>query len=400
MISISARCGRRLRRHSPFRTARRTRIDQRGASDYRARRIAGANPLWGINVALTLEQLADRIGATVRSSGDAGASVMIERCASLADAGPGDVSFLANPRYVDMLPRTNASAVIVSADVNTGDRPALIAEDPYFAFRQAMLALHRWREHSEVIAAGPGASGPAHPGAQIDPSVRIHPSAVICENATIGRDCVIYPNVFIGPDVRIGADCVLYAGVTIYEACVLGDRVSLHAGCSIGQDGFGYATHDGAHHKIPPAGNVVIADDVEMGANCAVDRATMGSTIIGIGTKFSNGVTIGHGCRIGTHNLFSGMVGFAGSIRTGDYVVIGGQVGVAGHLTIGHRVQIAAQSGVMENIPDDTRVGGSPALPLADAKRRHIHTQRLPDLVARLKQLERDVEQLKDETEP
>ena len=322
---------------------------------------------------------------------------MIERCAPLGEAGADAVSFLANPRYVERLGAAKVAAVIVARDVDTGDHTALVADDPYFAFREAMVALHGWRGHPEEVAADRDGSRLVHPSARIGSGSRVQPLAVICDGVTIGRDCVIYPHTFVAPGVVIGDGCVLYAGVTIYDDCVLGDRVTLHAGCCIGQDGFGYATHEGTHLKIPPAGNVVIEDDVEMGANCAVDRATMGSTVIGAGTKFSNGVTVGHGCRIGRHNLFSGMVGLAGSIRTGDHVVMGGQVGVAGHLTIGDRAQIAAQAGVMDDIPADTRVGGSPAQPLTDAKRRHIHTQRLPDLVARLKQLEREMEQLKQD---
>jgi UDP-3-O-[3-hydroxymyristoyl] glucosamine N-acyltransferase len=344
---------------------------------------------------MTLEQLAEHIGAELRLANGADPRRVVVRCARLEDAGEEDITFLVNPRYTSQLEHTSAAAVIVAPEVDCPERTLLAAPDPYYAFRNAMVALHGWREH-------PTAQGPSiSPQAIVDSSARIgegtvvHPLAVISRDAVIGERCVIYPHVFIGPGARIGSDGQLFPSVTIYDGCVLGDRVTLHAGCVIGQDGFGYATHAGEHHKIPQTGNVVIEDDVEMGANCAVDRATLGSTIIGAGTKFSNSVTIGHGCHIGRANLFVGQVGLAGSVTTGDYVAMGGQVGVAGHLTIGDRVQIAATSGVMNDIPDDTVVGGTPAQPLTEAKRVHLHTQRLPDLAGRIKRLERELGQLR-----
>ena len=193
---------------------------------------------------------------------------------------------------------------------------------------------------------------------------------------------------------------MLYPHVTVYDDCIIANRVTLHAGCSIGQDGFGYSTHavpgqEPVHHKIPQAGNVVIEDDVEMGANCSVDRATLGSTVIGAGTKFSNGVTIGHGCHVGPHNLFVAQVGLAGSVETGKHVVLGGQVGIAGHLKVGDRAQVAATSGVMKDVPPDSVYGGTPAIPLRETKRVVLYAQRLPDLAARIKTLEREIERLK-----
>lgn len=348
---------------------------------------------------LTLQELAQTIGAELRCAPGDDPQRTISGCARLEDAGPQQVAFLANPRYVNQLETTDAAAVIVAPEVDCPGKTTLIARDPYFAFRNAMLKLHGFREHPL-----PGGE-PISPMAVIDPSARIganaiiHPFAVISADVVIGDHCVIYPHTFIGPGVRIGHDCILYAHVIIYEDCVLGDRVALHSGTVIGQDGFGYATRQGRHHKVPQTGNVVIEDDVEMGANCSVDRATLGATVIAAGTKFSDAVTIGHGCHVGQHNLFVGQVGLAGSVNTGDYVAMGGQVGVAGHLSIGDQVQIAATSGVMNDIPEGETWGGAPAMPLNQAKRIHLHTIRLPDLVARVKKLERLIEKLTAEAD-
>jgi UDP-3-O-[3-hydroxymyristoyl] glucosamine N-acyltransferase len=338
---------------------------------------------------LTVAQLGERIGAVVQGDG----AVVVERCVSLEEAGPHDVSFLANPKYLKLLATSNAGAVIASAQ-EVGHAPSrtfLVAEDPYFAFRQAMVALHGFRKHP-----GPGVSESAHvhSTANIAEGCVIQPMAYIAEGARIGPRCVIYPHCYIGPRAVLGGDCILYPSVTVYDDCVLGDRVTLHAGCVIGQDGFGYATHRGEHHKIPQAGDVVIEDDVEMGAGCTVDRATVGSTRIGKGTKFSDLVAIGHGSSLGKHNLLVAQVGIAGSTQTGDYVVMGGQVGVAGHLKIGDLVQIAAKAGVMDDLPPNGRYGGQPAIPLTQLKRSVLAQIHLPEMLKELRELRAKVARL------
>lgn len=317
---------------------------------------------------LTLGELAKRIGAEL--VGDP--AVVIESCATLEDARSGQVSFLANPKYASQIDTTQASAVVVGPTVKSDKVALLKAKDPYYAFTLAMVALHGHRQH---------------------PHTGIHPTAHIDPTATIGEGTVVYPNVFVGPRAKVGKDCILYANVVIYDDCVLGDRVTIHANTTIGQDGFGYATHAGPegypiHHKIPQVGNVLIEDDVEIGANCAIERATLGSTVIGKGTKFCDLIAIGHGTKVGKHCLFVAQVGLAGSVTTGNYVVMGGQVGVAGHLKIGDQVQIAAQSGVMTDLDPKAEYLGSPAMPRSYARRvYHLFTQ-LPELNDRVKQLE------------
>jgi len=346
-------------------------------------------------MAYPLAQLAETIGATLRGDG----SVTVASCATLADAGPDQLSFLANPRYAEQTADTDAAAIVVSpGDARTiPHRNLLIADDPYYAFRQAMVLLHGFRPRPE-----PG----IHPLACIDETAtigehcHIGPFVHVGPGASIGRRSVLLSHVAVGRDAEVGEECLIYPNVTIYDRCRLGHRVTLHAGCSIGQDGFGYATHqaegDAApqHHKIPQTGIAVIGDDVEMGANCSVDRATMGATVVAAGTKFSNSVTIGHGSKVGRHNLFVALVGLAGSVTTGDYVALGGQVGVAGHLSIGDRAQVAATSGVMTSIPADGKWGGAPAQPLKQAFRTHACVQQLPDLAATVKKLERRVHKL------
>jgi UDP-3-O-[3-hydroxymyristoyl] glucosamine N-acyltransferase len=324
---------------------------------------------------LTLQELAAEIGAELVG---ADPTLQISAANTLEDAGPGEVSFLSNGKYLRLLDTTKASAVIVAPGVNTNRVALLRAPNPYYAFAKAVVALHGYRRH---------------------PHEGIHPAAHVDPTASVGEGTVVYPGVYVGPRARVGRDCILYPNVVVYDDCVLGDRVILHANCSIGHDGFGHATHKGpegfaVHYKIPQAGNVVIEDDVEMGAGCAVDRATLGSTVIGKGTKFSDLISVGHGARIGPHGLVVGMVGIAGSTKIGHHVTLAGQVGVAGHLEIGNHVTVGAQSGVMNDVADRTTLMGSPAMPAPHARRVYTLFSQLPELLERIKKLEQQVEEL------
>ncbi len=318
---------------------------------------------------LTLKELAAEIGAELE--GDA--AVRIKGVNTLEEAGPGEVSFLSNPKYLKQLQTTKASAVVVSPGVSSSHVALLKTSDPYYAFTKAVIKLHGYRRHPHTGV---------HPAAHVDPS------------ASVGAGSILYPGAYVGPRAKIGRDCILYPNVVIYDDCVLGDRVTVHAGASIGHDGFGYATHKGEHHKIPQVGNVIIEDDVEIGANCAIDRATMGSTVIGKGTKFSDLVAIGHGSKIGPHGLLVAQVGIAGSVSVGHHVTIAGQAGIAGHLRIGDNVTIGAQSGIPSDVPDQSTVMGSPAMPVSRGRRVFMLYTQLPELLERIKQLEQQVAEL------
>jgi UDP-3-O-[3-hydroxymyristoyl] glucosamine N-acyltransferase len=228
-----------------------------------------------------------------------------------------------------------------------------------------------------------------HPQARVAHDAVIHPHVVIERNASVGAGSVLYPGVYVGPDAAVGQQCVLYPNVVVYDRCVVGDRVSLHAGCVIGSDGFGYATHKGAHHKIPQTGIVVIEDDVELGGACVIERAAMGETRIGRGTKFADLISIGHGTTVGKHCLFVSLVGVSGPVEVGDYVVLGGQVGVTGHLRIGTGVQAAGKTAIVADVPDGEKVGGMPAVPIDVAKRNALAGVELYQLFKRVKKLEK-----------
>jgi len=315
---------------------------------------------------MKLSELAKLINASVVGDGDAD----ITGVNTLDDAGPGDVSFLANPRYTDRLRTTKAGAICVTPDVKLPGRSLLVSTDPYHSFTLAMVELVGQRKH---------------------PHQGVHPRAFVDPAASVGEGSILYPNVYVGPRAKVGRDCILYPGVVVYDDCVIGDRVIIHANTVIGQDGFGFATHAGVHHKTPMAGIVVIEDDVEIGSNCTVERATMGQTLIERGTKMSDIIAIGHGCKIGKHCLIVSQTGIAGSTTLGDHVVLAGQVGLAGHLKIGNMVKIGAQSGVMEDIPDKSVVLGSPAQPIGDARRTYIAMMQLPEILKRLKAIERSL---------
>ncbi len=320
---------------------------------------------------MRLDELAREIGADVAGDG----SLEVSAVNTLDDAGPGQVSFLTNARYAKQLETTRASAVIVSSSVNqTSPRLTLLrAGNPHFAFAKAMVRLHGHRKH---------------------PFTGVHPQAHVDPSAVIGEGTVIYPGAYVGPGVRVGRDCILYPNVTVYDGCALGDRVILHAGAVIGADGYGYATHDGVHHKIPQTATVVLEDDVEVGANGCIDRGALNSTVIGQGTKIDDLVMIGHSVKIGPGSLIVAQVGIAGSVTVGHHATIAGQAGIAGHLTLGERVTIAAKSGVISDIPDSATVMGMPAMPASHGRRVYSIFTQLPELLERIKTLEQQVENL------
>jgi len=352
-------------------------------------------------MAMTLGQLAEKIGARLEGSADR----MVHGCAPVKTAGPGEVAFVANLKYARFLETTRAAAVIVDEQMPSpgADVAKLICTDPYFAFRNAQVALHGFRAPPPPMDAPPGtealvsASASVHPAARIGAGSQIHPHAVVERDATIGTNCVLYPGSYVGESTIVGDDCVLFPGAVVYERCVLGHRVTLHGNCVVGHDGFGYATHGGRHHKIPQAGRVVLEDDVELGAGCAIERAALGETRIGAGTKLADLVSIGHGTTIGKHCLLVSLVGISGSVEVGNYVVLGGQVGVTGHLTIGDGVQAAGRSAIVSDIEPGRKVGGVPAIDLEMFKRNAIAGAELYDLLRRVRKLEKDLEHLRNE---
>ena len=340
-------------------------------------------------MAMTLEQLAAKIGATL----EGGQGRTVTGCAPIDKAGPDEITFLVNPRYAKYLETTKAAAVIIGKSVQCPNGVArLIADEPYFAFRLAMIELHGERQHPQVMADnkdGISRHALVHPTASVGQGCAIHANVVIEAGATIGRNCVLYPGVYIGAKATLGSGCVLFPNVVVYENCRLGNRVTLHANTVIGHDGFGYATHKGAHHKIPQTGIVVIGDDVDMGASCAIERSAMGETRIGRGTKFADLISIGHGTTMGEHCLIVSLVGISGSVDVGNYVALGGQVGVVGHLRIGNMVQAAGKAAIVSDVPDGAKIGGIPAIDIEKAKRNALAGLELYELSKRVKKLEK-----------
>lgn len=312
--------------------------------------------------------------------------------ATLDEAGPTEVSFLSNAKYEKALSTTRAGVVIVSKDQQVPEGMTVMrVPDPYAAVTVVMVHVHGYRKHERK---GIDPKAVIDPTAKIGENAAIHHNVTIGANVTIGRNAVMYPGVYVARDCRIGDDCTLYPNVVVYDGCILGHRVTIHAGSVIGEDGLGYAPVKEKWHKIPQIGIVEVGDDVEIGSNCSIDRATLGRTVIAAGTKFSNLIAIGHGAKIGEDCMFVAQVGIAGSVTVGRHVTMAGKVGVAGHLHIGDNAQIAAMSGVMNDVPADTSIAGAPAVPIKDAMRSFAYVARLPDMARQIKELETQVEAL------
>ncbi len=334
----------------------------------------------------TAQELAQQTGGTVIGDG----TVPLHAGATLELAGPGQISFVANPRYALLVQQTRASAVFVPEAMPT---PAvqIVVKNPYYAFTQALVLLHGHRRHPRT---GISPQATLDPSATLGEGTSVHERVTIREHVRIGRNCVLYPGVVIGPGTVIGDDCVLYPNVVIYEDCRLGDRVIVHANSTIGHDGLGFATENGVHHKIPHIARAIIEDDVELGASSGVERGSLQDTVVGQGSKIGSQVIIGHGVRIGAHCLIVAQTGIAGSTRIGHHCIFAGQAGVAGHLDIGNHVTVAAKAGVSQNIPDGERVFGYPAFEMTQAVEAYSLIKRLPELRRTLRTLEARVKQL------
>lgn len=326
-----------------------------------------------------------------RIEGDA--DIQVHSVNTLADAGEGEISFLSNPKYKAQLERTRASAVIVPPDVEIPlGLAAIRCRSPYGAMATATVLIHGYRRHPWW---GLDARSEIADTARIGANANIGPFVTIAGGVTIGANTTIYPGCYIGEDTVIGDDVVLYPNVVIYNDSRLGDRVALHAGTVIGEDGLGYAPVGEGWMKIPQVGQVVIEDDVEMGAGCTLDRATLGETRIGGGTKFSDQVVIGHGTKVGRNCMFVAQVGLAGSVVVGDRVTLGGQVGVAGHLSIGDNTVVNAKSAVWSSIDADQTFLGYPAMDATRFRRQAAVARKLPEMQKRLRQLEAEVSELR-----
>ena len=332
----------------------------------------------------TAQQIADQVQGKV--IGDA--SLPLTGFAPALSARTGDLTFAENETYFQKAEQSAASAILVSANFGPARKTLIQVTDARIAFAKALPLF--FPERAFIPGAHPSAVIAS--SAKVDPSAHIGPCCVIGENCVIGPRCVLEGNVHIGPDCKLDEDSHLFPLVSLYAGTQIGKRVRIHSGSVIGSDGFGYVLDQGTHRKVHQIGNVIIHDDVEIGANVTVDRGALGPTVIGKGSKIDNLVQLAHNVVIGEHCLVVAQTGIAGSTRLGNYVTLAGQVGVAGHLKLGNRVTVMAQSGVMHNIEDGEFWWGSPAQPNRKLKRQLIAMQQLPDLLRRVSELERQLE--------
>ncbi len=338
---------------------------------------------------MKLAEIAERIGGKLKGKGD----IEIEGVAGLQEAKAGQISFLASPKYKQFLESTQAAAVILPlADENNLKIPSILHPNPYYAFARAVKLFY---PEKRKYPAG------VHPTAVIGKQVKlgqnvyVGPYCVIEDQVKINDNCTIQAGSFLGQKSQLAEEVYLYPRVTIYHDCVIGQSVIIHSGAVIGSDGFGFAFDQGKYHKIPQIGKVVIEDEVEIGANCTIDRAALGTTRIGRGTKIDNLVHIGHSVEIGENSILVAQVGIGGSTKIGRQVTLAGQAGLVGHIDIGDFVTVGAQGGVTKSIPAHTTVSGYPAREHRKAKRIEACLSNLPGYVERIKELEKEIAKLK-----
>ena len=323
---------------------------------------------------------------------------LITGVAPLDAAGAGDLAFVRSEAFADAIPSSGAAALIVPPEIDPRGRPAMLSPNPSLDFARAVARILP----APVQERGVHRSAFVADSAAVDPNASVGPNSVVGERCIVGPGSVLHANVTLYPDVALGADCRLHSGVVVREGCELGDRVSLQPGVVIGGDGFGYVGDGGRHHKIPQVGRVVIEDDVEIGANTAIDRGAMDDTVIGAGSKIDDLVMVAHGVRLGRGALLAAQTGIAGSTRVGEFSTFAGQSGVAGHLTLGDKTVVAAKSAALSDFPMGGIVAGIPAVDHRQWKRAQVAFRKLPELrkeVGDLRRLLADLERRLEEVE-
>ena len=340
----------------------------------------------------TAQQIAAFLGGEV--VGDA--QVSVSNLAKIEEGTPGTLTFLSNPLYTQYIYTTQASIVLVRRDFQP-ERPVtptlIKVDDPYSSLTMLLELVNQ-----ATLGNKRGIESPAHisDSAQLPDDAYVGAFAYVGERVVVGSGVKIYPQVYVGDDVTIGDNVILYPGVKIYHGCRIGNNCIIHAGTVIGSDGFGFAPQpDGSYKKIPQIGIVIIEDNVEIGANTTIDRATMGATIIHRGVKLDNLIQLAHNVEVGENTVMAAQVGVAGSSKIGAQCMFGGQVGVAGHRRVGSHVNVGAQTGIPNDVKDNMEIMGYPAVPKIDFARQTIHVKRLPELNNPVKQLQREIEELK-----
>lgn len=338
----------------------------------------------------TVQELAAFLGGTVIGNGDA----VIEDVKGLAEAGRQDITFAVDP-YTEYLPQVHAGAVIVEKEVPAGDNTLVVVENPRLAFSQLLVLFHP----RQSVASGIHSTAIIDDSAVIGKDTAVMAYAVIGKNVKIGDNCTIYPSVFIGDNVTIGSGTTIYPGAVIHENCVLGQRDVIRAHAVIGGEGFGFATENGKHTRIPQIGNVEIGDDVEIGACTCIDNATLGSTKVARGTKVDNLVHLGHNVEIGEDCFIIAQTGIAGSTKAGNHVIFAGQTGCTGHITIGDNAVFAGKTGITGNIKGGQVYAGFPARPHMEWSRTQVYLKHLPEMAKTIKALEKKIAELEKKAE-
>lgn len=315
---------------------------------------------------------------------------VITGVAGLREANKGDITFIASSQYLKYAADTKASCIIVKDVIPGLFITQIKVMNPYYGFAKAIECFYPKTSHSSAISS----EAYIAESASIGNSASIYPYAFVSGHSIIGDNSVIMPGVFIGENTRIGRDCLIYPNVTIREGITIGDRVIIHAGTVIGSDGYGYVFEKGEHYKIPQVGGVIIEDDVEIGSNVSIDRATLGNTLIKKGSKIDNLCQIAHNVSIGEKSLIVSQVGIAGSTEIGDFVILGGQVGVGDHITIESGTTVASGAGVMKNLLKKGVYSGTPAIPHATWLRAQALFAKLPEMNKKIRELEEKVDHL------
>jgi len=339
--------------------------------------------------ALTLEEVARKLGGEAVGPKE----LVIEGVSSYETAGGSDLAFVDSPRLLPAAERSRAAALIVPREVASAAKPIIRADNPRLAFAQALELFSPRRRPT------PGVHPTAVVGAdvQLGGQVYVGPQVVIGDRARVGRAAELHALTFVGDEVEIGEDTVIYPRVSVYHGVRIGKRCVIHSGCVIGGDGFGFVRGaHGEHVKVPQVGTVIIEDDVEIGANCAIDRATTDATVIGRGTKMDNLVQVGHNVKIGRNCIIVAQVGLSGSVEIGDGVVLAGQAGIADHITIGPGAAVCAQAGVTGDVQAGMIVSGYPARPHKEQLKTEAAVRRLPEALAELRRLRRRVQELEE----